>query len=131
MDESSVREMRTLLDANACLRYLLDDIEEQAQAATECIERGCEVDIEVLAECVYVLMGTYQVDRSLVSDTLTGLLDEVACARMRVAKAALGFFAQTKLDFVDCVLLAEKRVNGREVFTFDKKLARELDKQVL
>ena len=118
--------MRALLDANACLRYLLCDIEEQASQVSTFIEEGAEVTIEVLAECVYVLDGVYGVGNHEICKTLVAFLDEVGCKRSNIAKAALEFFSQRNLDFVDCILLAEKYLNDREIVTFDKKLQREL-----
>ena len=114
--------MRTLLDANACLRYLLNDIEDQADEVTLAIERGAEVTIEVLAEVVYVLAGVYGVDCVTIQNILTQLLDEVHCARADVGKKSLKYYSKYNLDFVDCILLAESTVNGRSVLTFDKKL---------
>ena len=49
-------------------------------------------------------------------------------SRLTRAMAALEFFSEHNLDFVDCGLLAEKNVNDREIVTFDKKLQRELEK---
>ena len=44
------------LDANAFLRYLLNDIEAQAEAARAVIDSGAAIlTNEVLAEIVYVL----------------------------------------------------------------------------
>ncbi len=120
--------MRTLLDTNACLRYLLCDNEDQATQVSELIEKGAEITLEVLAECVYVLEGVYGVNRADVCKTLAAFLDEVVCARSKVAKAALAFFSEHNLDFVDCVLIAEKNVNDREILTFDIKLQKELKK---
>jgi len=48
--------MNKLLDANAILRYLLDDIDEQATIVAAAIESGAETLPEVLAEVVYVLI---------------------------------------------------------------------------
>ncbi len=118
--------MSTLLDANACLRYLLGDIEAQAAKTAEVIKTGAEVTAEVLAECVYVLGGVYKVDRGNICKTLLVFLDEVDCARKQVLKAAFVYFEQHNLDFVDCILLAESRVNNKDVLTFDKKLAKAL-----
>ena len=128
MEEISLQEMRALLDANACLRYLLCDNEDQASRVSQMVEKGAEVTLEVLAECVYVLDGVYEVSRPEICKTLVAFLDEVTCARAIVAKAALEFFSEHNLDFVDCVLLAEKYVNDCEIVTFDKKLQRELEK---
>lgn len=114
--------MEKLLDANAVLRYLLEDIQEQSDRVAETIEAGAEVTVEVLAECVYVLSGVYHVSRSDIAESLGILLDEVTCRRKRVAAAALGLYSGSSFDFVDCVLAAEVSENGRETLTFDKKL---------
>lgn len=114
--------MEKLLDANAVLRYLLEDIQEQSDVVAETIEAGAEVTVEVLAECVYVLSGVYYVSRSDIAESLGILLDEVTCRRKRVAAAALGLYSGSSFDFVDCVLAAEVSENGRETLTFDKRL---------
>lgn len=114
--------MEKLLDANAVLRYLLEDIQEQSDCVAETIEAGAEVTVEVLAGCVYVLSGVYHVSRSDIAESLGVLLDEVTCRRKRVAAAALGLYSGSSFDFVDCVLAAEVSENGREALTFDKKL---------
>ena len=114
--------MESLLDANAALRYLLEDNQEQAEAVAEAIARGAEVTVEVLAECVCVLAGGYRVRRSRIAESLGILLDEVTCRRRNVAAAALGLYSGSSFDFVDCVLAAERQELGRDVMTFDKKL---------
>lgn len=114
--------MEKLLDADAVLRYLLEDIQEQSDCVAETIEAGAEVTVEVLAECVYVLSGVYHVSRSDIAESLGILLDEVTCRRKRVAAAALGLYSGSSFDFVDCVLAAEVAENGRGALTFDKKL---------
>ena len=114
--------MESLLDANAVLRYLLEDNQEQAEAAAKAIAGGAEVTVEVLAECVYVLAGVYHVPRSRIAESLGLLLDEVTCRRKNVAAAALGLYSGSSFDFVDCVLAAERQELGRDVVTFDQKL---------
>lgn len=114
--------MEKLLDADAVLRYLLEDIQEQSDCVAETIEAGAEVTVEVLAECVYVLSGVYHVSRSDIAESLGILLDEVTCRRKRVAAAALGLYSGSSFDFVDCVLAAEVAENGREALAFDKRL---------
>ena len=116
--------MQTLLDANAVLRYLLEDIQGQADEVAEVVAHGAEVTIEVLAECVYVLSGVYEVPRSAIAESLGLLLDEVACPRGKVAATALGLYAGSSFDFVDCVLAAEHDISSRSVLSFDKKLRR-------
>ena len=114
--------MRTLLDANAVLRYLLEDNPEQADITARAIKAGAEVTPEVIAECVYVLAGAYHVPRQDIAECLGILLDEVACQRKVPVASALGLYSASSLDFVDCLLAAEHGECGREVLTFDKKL---------
>lgn len=114
--------MNTLLDANAALRYLLEDNQEQADAVADAVLDGAEITVEVVAECVYVLEGVYHVSRSDVAEALGLLLDEVQCRRKQIACAALGYYSGSTFDFVDCVLAAEVDVEGRSVLTFDKRL---------
>lgn len=115
-------DCKTLLDANAALRYLLEDVDGQAARVACAIHEGAEVTIEVLAECVYVLERVYRVPRSHIAEALAILLDDVVCRRGRVAGSALGYYSGGSLDFVDCVLLAEADVSHRKILTFDKKL---------
>lgn len=113
-----------LLDANAILRYLLNDISEQADKTAEAIADGAEITLEILAECVFVMCSkkVYGIARSVAVDCLDSFLDEVVCARKGIARAALSSFANTNLDFADCILYAESVVESRKVLTFDKKL---------
>lgn len=114
--------METLLDANAALRYLLEDDPDRAEEVARVIEDGAEVSVEVLAECVYVLDGVYNVPHSLIAESLGILLDEVFCLRKDVAGTVLGVFSGSRFDFVNCVLAAERMVGNCEVLTFDKKM---------
>ena len=119
--------MRTLLDANVVLRYLLDDDEVMSSEA-ECIVRQSPTLLaEVACEVVYVLEGVYGVARSDLCSYLTGFIDEVKCPDGDVLKTALCIYkSMKKLDFVDCILAARKQVCGDDVATFDKKLKNRL-----
>lgn len=41
---------------------------------------------------------------------------------VKTLRYAMGVFDQTDLDFVDCLLVAYKKVLGLDVLSFDKKL---------
>ena len=114
--------MATLLDTNVVLRYLLEDLQDQADAAADAIACGAEVRPEIISECVYVLSGLYEVPRDLIVESLTFVLDEVACPRKAVVLSALGLYRASKLDFPDCLLAAEHDVESIDVLTFDKDL---------
>lgn len=121
-------EKPVLLDANAALRYLLEDNGEQTEEVCRAVTSGAEVTLEVLAECVYVLSGAYGVPRSRVAESFGLLLDDVACQRRGIVLAALGLWSGSRFDFVDCVLAAEHAELGRDILTFDKRLLGLLEK---
>ena len=114
--------MLPLIDANVILRYLLKDDEAQSPVAKAAIDGGCEVTSEVLFEVACVLHGHYGVDRKTIADTLQSLIDLVFCQRHDVIAAALQLYGERSLDLVDCILIAEHEIEGREVISFDKKV---------
>jgi len=120
--------MRRYADANVFLRYLLGDVPKQAETAREAINDGVWLSEAVLAEVVYVLNGVYEMPRHAIAGLLVRLLDEVTSENKMLLKTALEFYGtKRKLDFVDCLLAARKRViAGDEVFTFDKDLMKAL-----
>ena len=77
---------------------------------------------EVLAEMVYVLGKVYNADRAVICEKLLQLLVYAETTDKDVITQALQTYAETKLDFVDCILFAYNKANGIEVATFDKKL---------
>ena len=77
---------------------------------------------EVFAEAVYVLYKVYGIERDKISQILSLLLELVSTDDEEVMKHAFLYYAQTKLDFVDCILAARRIVNGTEILSFDKKL---------
>ena len=119
-----------LFDANAILRFLLNDIKEQAAEVAQAIRGGAITTPEVLAEVVYVLSGLYGMPRNEVSWALHCVLIDVKVENARALRYALGVFNRTSLDFVDCLLIAYHKVNGIDVLSFDKKLNTTLDKDL-
>jgi len=121
---------KKLVDANVILRYLLRDDETLFQKASEFLDKvriGKEKTVileSVLAECVYVLLKIYGVDRSTVGDKLGGLLlyKGVANTDKKDLIDSLNLFAQTRLSFVDCLLCAKAKNNAMPLVTFDAEL---------
>lgn len=116
--------MRTLVDANVVLRYMLHDDEMLFPIAEQAIRDGAYLLPEVLAEVVYVLLGVYSVPREELAARLQFLVDELQTEHPDVLKTALSTFGVTKLDFVDCLLAAYNGKLGDQVVTFDRKLNR-------
>lgn len=122
-----------ILDANAVLRFLLDDIPEQSKEVKLSIESGALIGSEVIAECIYVLTSKklYDIPRADAAHALKTLLTEndISCigATREALLLALKYFSDTKLDFVDCILAAQSKLYDVPVLTFDKELRNFID----
>ena len=120
------------LDANVILRYLLADEVEQHIISKNMIEGDKDIFIldGVVVEIVYVLTKTYGINRKLTSDKLTELFqqDKFYFENKALIIEALNILKRRYLDFVDCMLCACKKLKDADVFTFDKKLLKCLEK---
>ncbi len=117
-----------LLDANAILRYVLEDNREQAKIVAEEIRKGSCTTLEVIAEVVYVLSGVYRIPRHETSWIIHCLMLDLRVEGERSLRYAMGIFDRTSLDFVDCLLIAYHKVLGLEVLSFDRKLNNGMDR---
>lgn len=112
-----------MLDANAILRYILNDNDDMALEVTEVIRsEDIIVTIEVIAEVVYVLKRVYGVDNKAISETILDFISDVNVVGKDILVLGIETYAEKNLDFVDCILYAYKCTKGYDVFTFDKKL---------
>lgn len=117
-----------MLDANAVLRFLLQDNEEQFQEVRAVVKSDrCYVTLEVMAEVCYVLEGLYQVSREDIVNNFRKLNFDVTILNVDVFLRALEIFDKPpKLDFVDCLLYGYKMERGIDIVTFDKQLIKQL-----
>ena len=123
-----------LPDTNVVLRYLLRDHEAQYTRACELFEsvrvghRHMVILEGVVVECVHVLTKYYRVPRPAVAEHLRGLLmyKGVRNPDREDLVDALGQYGETKLDIVDCILLAKGKGGDLEVFSFDGGLCSRL-----
>ncbi len=118
-----------LFDTNAILRYILQDNADAANKVEQQLEEHlCYVPVEVMAELVYVLTKVYGVGRETVARILTALTDmpNIRAGKAEVVRHALGVFAASPLDFVDCLMVGYAKERGYSVFTFDKQLHKRL-----
>jgi predicted nucleic-acid-binding protein len=114
-----------LIDANVILRFLIGDNPEMMITARQVIESGEAYTLpSVLAEVIYVLNGHYEVERTVIRDTLKHLLDRVGIEYPDVVKSALDYYADRNVDFVDALLISRAKLLGEEVLSFDKRLNR-------
>lgn len=121
----------SLVDANVVLRYLLDDHEELSGKAADILEKhSVTLPVEVGCEVVYVLQKVYAVERKDIQQQMSGLIKEglVSMDKPGVFLKALECYGDSTLDFVDTLLLAYQLLEGQEIFTFDGKLLKQLQR---
>ena len=124
-----LRRNMVILDTNSILRFVLKDNLEMSDIVKKTInEQPCFIPIEIVAELVYVLTKVYKIDRVLVANTLKDFfeLSNVNLLKYEVVNFALNLFANTKLDFVDSLLIAYSKIENYEVLTFDKEVKKYL-----
>ena len=122
--------MKKLVDANVILRYLLRDDEvlfKEAFSLFEKVKVGEErviIPESVLAECVYVLLKIYKVERQMIAEKLKGLFiyKGVVNPDKKDLIDSLTLFGKKNFSIVDCILCA-RSINSRiQLFTFDDEL---------
>ena len=113
-------QKKTILDANAILRYVLDDVKEQADIVENALKTK-EVLIlpEVLAEVIYVMTKYYNLPNDTTAEYICAFLDDAGCVSDLLINA-VKLFGKENIDFVDCLL--SEHSTDYEILTFDKKL---------
>ena len=117
-----------LLDTNAILRFILQDNNKMSDEVEDILISRADVvvPLEVVAEMVYVLNKVYRMSRKEIVDKIIKISDLGLILEKEVVLYGVNLFASTKLDFVDCLLVAYSKIKGCKVFTFDKELKKQL-----
>jgi predicted nucleic-acid-binding protein len=86
--------------------------------------------IEVACEVVYVLQKVYAVERQDIQQQLGRLIDErlVEMEKADIFRSALERYSTSTLDFVDTLLWSYHAVEQHEIFTFDHKLNKQIQR---
>jgi len=120
-----------IIDANAILRYMLNDNVDMAKTVDELITKNkVTVRHEVMAEVVYVLEKVYALPKNEIKDGISVFLSlsNIETENTEVLLLALETYSDKKLDFVNCLLYGFKAICGYEMFTFDKALNKLMDR---
>lgn len=117
--------MRKLLDSNLLIRFLLNDIPNQAKAVRKILvsnEEELVLTDVALAEIVWVLTSYYQLPKSEVVDKLLDLLTlDTIHANKPVLYRALSLYKSLNIDFIDAYLAAFAEKEGMEtVYSYDE-----------
>jgi len=119
------------IDANAILRYILNDNYEMANKVRDLLnEAKVFIRFEVLAEVIYVLNKVYSLPRNEIVGGINIFLSEqnVETESKDVLALALEKYAMFNIDFVDSILYSFHALYGFQVFTFDQKLISMIDR---
>jgi predicted nucleic-acid-binding protein len=104
---------------------MLQDNMEQAKLAEEQIQQNnFLIPIEVITEIVYVLRKVYNIENEVIGQIVNDILNlqNAVIPHKQVVELALRVYVQTKLDFVDCILVGYAKKEGHKIISFDKKL---------
>ena len=124
--------MKRIADTNILVRYLTGDDEKAAAKATEIIKTGVEVIPETIPEVLYVLTSRtlYAIPRHAAAEAVLTLLDDISVERKDTIRKALDIYGETKLDYIDCLLIAEGLSPDTEIISFDRKLMNEMKRRM-
>ena len=119
---------KTILDANAILRLLLDDVHVQCDTVKEIIESNdCFCVLSTIQEVVYVLEGYYEISRKEIKEKLIELSRVMEIEDEDIFVSAFQYYTETpKIDFADCIMCGYKKNRDVDVLTFDHKLQKKL-----
>jgi predicted nucleic-acid-binding protein len=127
-----------LVDTNLIVRYLVNDHEKHARAASklfEACDRGDVIVVmlpAVVAECVFVLESFYRHPRANIASALERLISSpgVEISEVAVHLDALNRYKETKAYFVDCLIAAHAAAKDVAVSTFDQDFRKFADVRI-
>ena len=124
---------KVVIDANVVLRFLLNDDKEQSELASQVISAAnCIVPVEVITETVFVLSKVYFYDRETIRNEIKDFakIRKTMLLERDVVCYACDIYANSNLDFVDCLIDGYAKIKGYNAFTFDKKLRKFLGEKL-
>ena len=118
------------VDTNAFLRFILQDIPEQADEVEELFKKAQLKKIElfvpqiVIFEILHALEKYYSFPKNTVIEKLSSVISAkyLMIQNRILLKKALEIFKQKNLDLADCFIFAYSEDKNAELFTFDKAL---------
>lgn len=122
--------MTYFVDTNIFLRYLTNDIPEQAEAVALFLKRAAEgklqlvTNVMVMAELVWVMESAYRLPRSTIQEYILIVLNTpgLSVADADMISQALTWYVEKNVDFIDAYNAAWMSKEGiPRIFTFDQK----------
>lgn len=131
--------MPTSFDTNVVLRLLVVDDPAQGERAAQAYRRalagdGVFITVTVLVEVAWVLRVSFKLDRGAIAAALRKVVraDGMLIECLPIVRRAITAYEAGAADFADYVVLESSRdASALPVMTFDEKLAREPDVQLV
>jgi predicted nucleic-acid-binding protein len=120
---------QVFLDTNAVLHFVQAyDMSKFRIVAQTLNNNRCYVQVEVIAETVYILHGTFQNSRQVIASKLKDfvVIQDGLVSEPNAIIFGLNTYASSNLDFIDCLLAGYAKVKGSLILTFDSGLKKEL-----
>lgn len=119
-------------DTNLFLRFILQDIQSQAQKAEDYLNQAKAEKIKiiylvaVIIEMEVVLRKVYRQSKDKISEQLLALVQTpyLIVEDRGIWMNAFELFKKNNLDLLDIFIFAKAEVINAEVLTFDEKLAK-------
>ena len=134
----SGRQPVVAFDTNVVVRLLVGDDPVQTRKAEKALVehvngQGVFISLIVLAEVGWVLSSAYEWDRATIQARVQRLVRtrNVYVEELELVEAALDEYAAGKAQLADYLILGVARASSDALLTFDKKLARSPDVQLL
>jgi uncharacterized protein len=121
---------QVFVDTNVFLRFLTNDVPEQATAVEKLLRRAAAGDISlvtnsmVIAELVWVLESYYGLPRTSIQESAMAVahMDGLTLPEIDLVTEALIAYGDANIDYIDAynaVWMADRGL--KQVLTFDKK----------
>lgn len=119
-----------LFDTNSLLRFLLNDIQEQADKTAQMVLKAKKGKAKIIIpqivifEIYFALEKFYKLTKEEIINQLEPMIlaSYFSIEEQDLFIEAIKLFKENNLDLVDCFLFAKGKSQGFELFTFDKKL---------
>ena len=122
--------MKYFVDANIFLRYLTNDIPEQAEAVALLLQQAADgklklvTNVMVMAELVWVMESVYKLPRQTIQEYIQIILNTpgLRISDEDMISQALSWYVGKNVDFIDAYNAAWMDESGlSRIFTFDQK----------
>lgn len=125
--------MKSGIDTNVLVRFVVQDDKKQSALASEFIEQRCSavkpaiISLIVLCEFVWVLSFSYGYSRDQIATVLKQILltECFDVSKQDLAWSAMLDYSVGNGDYADCLIAGINRLNGADTtLTLDKRASR-------